>query len=399
MSSRIYEHFEVVIAGAGSSGISAAAQAAKQGARVCILEKEASVGGGFVHAGLTSFVRALDYEILPGMYSICVDRNQYFSVDPRKLQQFYYDLLYQQNILLISSAWVMGAEQENGMINHLSVLTREGSMQIDGEVFIDATGDGDLSFLCSVPFTEGREEDGSSMPPIFCFTLKNCKDGWKDLRVEKEKLSAFGISDIRLSCGLLENEVTVMLLDKRKAKASSAIDRARVDMDLRASVIPVFSYLREHDAFSESTMASWGDHIVFPEGRHPQGRMILDTENLVKGTHFEDWVVSNISSPMNLTGMEDIEETAMVSCYDIPYRALIPLRVKNLLLSGRCISGTHRAHGSFRSLETTMATGQAAGAAAVQALEKNKKVQKVDIKRLQKTMMDNGMKLPYWAMI
>lgn len=101
--------------------------------------------------------------------------------------------------------------------------------------------------------------------------------------------------------------------------------------------------------------------MVFPEGRHPQGRTILDSRDLVAGTRFPDWVVANLTADIELPGMEGIEEAPSVRAYDIPYRALTPVRVKNLLLCGRCISGTHRAHGSFRALQPTLATGQAAG--------------------------------------
>ena len=82
--------------------------------------------------------------------------------------------------------------------------------------------------------------------------------------------------------------------------------------------------------------------------------------------------------------------------YDIPYRALTPVRVKNLLLCGRCISGTHRAHGSFRALQPTLATGQAAGIAAYLALESGGRVQKVAVGRLQQAMLHSGMEPPRW---
>ena len=50
--------------------------------------------------------------------------------------------------------------------------------------------------------------------------------------------------------------------------------------------------------------------------------------------------------------------------YSIPYRSLLPQGTDNLLLAGRCISGTHAAHGSYRVMPICFAMGQAAGAAA-----------------------------------
>jgi len=53
--------------------------------------------------------------------------------------------------------------------------------------------------------------------------------------------------------------------------------------------------------------------------------------------------------------------------YDIPLRSLLPRGVDNLLVAGRCISGTHEAHSSYRVMPICMATGQAAGVCAALA--------------------------------
>ena len=50
--------------------------------------------------------------------------------------------------------------------------------------------------------------------------------------------------------------------------------------------------------------------------------------------------------------------------YDIPYRSLVPKEIGGLLLSGRNVSGTHRAHASYRVMGEALATGQTAGTAA-----------------------------------
>ena len=55
--------------------------------------------------------------------------------------------------------------------------------------------------------------------------------------------------------------------------------------------------------------------------------------------------------------------------YEIPYRCLVPLRVDDLLVAGRCISVTHQALASTRLTPTIMTLGQAAGTAAVHSLQ------------------------------
>jgi hypothetical protein len=54
--------------------------------------------------------------------------------------------------------------------------------------------------------------------------------------------------------------------------------------------------------------------------------------------------------------------------YQIPYRVMVPERIDDLLVAGRCISVDHVALGSTRIMSTCMALGEAAGAASVLSL-------------------------------
>jgi hypothetical protein len=77
-------------------------------------------------------------------------------------------------------------------------------------------------------------------------------------------------------------------------------------------------------------------------------------------------------------------------CYDIPYRCLIPKKVGNLILSGRCISATHDAMASSRVMSICMAVGEAAGKAAQIAVKSGVKPADIDVKQLQQALRDEG---------
>ena len=64
--------------------------------------------------------------------------------------------------------------------------------------------------------------------------------------------------------------------------------------------------------------------------------------------------------------------------YEIPYRCLVPETVGGMLFAGRCISGTHEAHASYRVTGTCMAMGQAAGLAAAMAAAEGESPDKLD---------------------
>lgn len=76
--------------------------------------------------------------------------------------------------------------------------------------------------------------------------------------------------------------------------------------------------------------------------------------------------------------------------FDIPYRSLVPKHIDGLLLSGRCISGTSEAHGSYRTQGGIMGIGQAAGAAAAVCVRNQAQPRQQDVKEIQAALDQLG---------
>ncbi|MBR5502266.1 MAG: FAD-dependent oxidoreductase, partial [Oscillospiraceae bacterium] len=79
--------------------------------------------------------------------------------------------------------------------------------------------------------------------------------------------------------------------------------------------------------------------------------------------------------------------------YDIPMRALQPLNVENLILSGRCISGSHRAHASYRVMNIAMAIGQASGTMAAVSVLNNQKISELEYSDVKSSLEKQGCNL------
>jgi hypothetical protein len=79
--------------------------------------------------------------------------------------------------------------------------------------------------------------------------------------------------------------------------------------------------------------------------------------------------------------------------YDIPFRSLLPQKAGGLIVAGRCISGTHEAHSSYRVMPIVMATGQAAGVAAALAARASIEPREVDVRRVQAELRRQGASL------
>ena len=76
--------------------------------------------------------------------------------------------------------------------------------------------------------------------------------------------------------------------------------------------------------------------------------------------------------------------------YEIPYRCLLPLGVEGLLVAGRCISGSHEAHASYRVTGNCMAMGQAAGLAGAWAAAESRTPSALDGRQLRSRLATLG---------
>jgi hypothetical protein len=92
----------------------------------------------------------------------------------------------------------------------------------------------------------------------------------------------------------------------------------------------------------------------------------------------------------NLTdgwGRQGADRVFLKTPADIPYRSLVPVKMDNLLVAGRCLSSEFMAQAAARLVLTCLNMGQAAGTAVAQSLEEGVAPRKIDVKRLQATLV------------
>jgi len=122
------------------------------------------------------------------------------------------------------------------------------------------------------------------------------------------------------------------------------------------------------------------------------GRYTLELEDLRAGRRFDDAVTFGAFG-VDIHDVKRGEKSAhgtKIRPYQIPYRCLLPESIGGLLFAGRCISGTHEAHASYRVTGTCMAIGQAAGLAAAMAAAEGRSPEQVDPVSLRRTLEAKG---------
>ena len=413
------DSFDVVVVGGGASGVAAAVSAAEEGARTLIIERSGIVGGNLTsgHVGP-----------LMGEYgkNTMSDRiNKAFTDNVRRVQNFeeakiaLTELVAQSGAAVYLNCSLADVIKDGDVITHVVITTPNGLRAVGGRVFIDGTGDGLLAYLAGEEFEMGRE-DGLVQPASVMFTVKGV-DPTQTIVCRHEKMdtelkrgSYLDLCRRACASGELPPSVNIVRLypcaapDERMVNATqingldplSLEDYSKAQTELRRQIGQVVAFLKSNvEGFENITVKDSSDGVGFRESRRIKGLYTLTAEDVIEGRLHSDVIVHGAAFPIDIhnpagAGQAESDSTPHVSGrYDIPYRATVPVKNKNLFLSGRCISGTHRAHASYRVMNTAINIGEAVGIAAAICASQSVSAQELDARAVQDVLARRGIDL------
>ena len=333
---------------------------------------------------------------------------------PEYLAFVYDEMCEEAGVDILYNATLVGAVTDEGRIDNCVVQTIEGPGRIQAKVFVDATGDALLSRLVGVTAERGSEKTGRNQPMTLRFEMggidapkvhhffrDDLKDGWKTARGEKV-----------LAKALKEGRFPFVEFDKMKTTEKffqGGVARGELTEDdilyIQAFTIPgktgVMSMncpempplsFSSTDAVSISKAVTFGRKMMrrlagffinnipgfekayisreasmvgVRESWRIRGKYYMDAEDYLKAHHFPD-AVCRTAYPIDIhdVKLDLFEKLKKGEYYEIPYRALVTNEISNLLVVGRCASGSFAAQASFRIQPTCMSMGEAAGIAA-----------------------------------
>ena len=423
--------YDVIVAGGGPAGIAAAVSAARTGAKTALVERYGILGGmltsghvqpilGFAQ-GRTMYDEIVElltagHEDAPKM----VTRNgREIGIDLEEAKYRLLKLCVDNGVYVYLQTVVADVLKEGNRITGLKICTPMGLQELKASLVVDSTGDGFVAALAGAPFEMGRASDGKCQPVTLEFTVDHVD--------ESIGITAWGGSDpVTLpdgtkyseACkaanarGELPENVTIVRLHRtanpgeRNVNATQVNGRnsltvegiAESELLLRQQVEPIMNFLRKTaPGFANARVKSSASTLGVRETRRFVGEYVLSDSDVEFGARFEDvvvhkaWFLIDIHNP---TGGGQAEKRSQPAIpYDIPYRSLVPLEIDGLLLSGRNISGTHRAHASYRVMGVAMATGQAAGTAAALCAREGCLPRQLDYRKVQQCLADYGAQL------
>ena len=412
--------YDVVVIGSGPAGICAAVAAARRGMKTAIIERYGILGGnltiGCVGPILGSVAKGTMYDELSSLLLTEDGKTWTGRVhDMEKAKRVVLDFLLNAGVNIYLQTPVIDTFQEAGILTGVLVAQKEGLSVIEGKRFIDATGDGDIAVSAGAPWEFGRDGDRKLQPVTLMYIIENVDDsraiscyGEDDpVKLGEEKFLDFTArccSDGRLpeNCYCVRlyptthpGERLVNTTQVNHINPLKQTEIVKAEAELRHQIDCITNFLRTYVPGSENSRINTGASTLgVSERRRNTREYILEVEDLRAGRRFDDVIVHkanfvvDIHNPVG--GGQEYGLAEVIKPYDIPYRCLIPLNVENLLLAGRCISGTHEAMASFRVMSICMAMGEAAGIAAALSITANVSPRQLNVESIQKELTAKG---------
>lgn len=417
--------YDVVVCGGGPAGWVAAVAAARENKRVALIERFGFLGGactagyvipisGFFKNGERK-VGGIAWEYVERLCAAGGAQVEYprghVSVDVEYCKLEIQRMVTEAGVDIYSNSYLTDAimSEDARRISAVCIANKNGTEAICGDIFIDATGDGDLCAAAGVPMTAEEHPQ----PLSYCFELTGVDVTTPLLRDYIHHNGKVPASQVGAIHDLLNEKFREgaaplfggpwfntelnggrLLVNVTRDPASVLDNRAygAAERKMREDIFRIVEILRESfPEFRNAVISSTAANAGVREGRHLVGMYRLTGEDILGGVEFEDTVALT-------THIVDIHRTdggeQRIMRFDkagqIPYRTMVSPQCDDLIAAGRMICADEVAHATLRVQACAMAIGEAAGRAAALCAAGGIAVGEIDTAVLRRTLIRNG---------
>lgn len=436
---------EVIVVGGGTGGVTAAIASARQGVNTLLVEQFGYLGGSQTAALVTpmmgiapsgsSSIGGINEEIRQRLLASGDAAEQASGINgwfnPEMLKYVLEDLCLEAGVQLRYHTTLCDVIQDGNVVKGLVVQSKSGRQALLAERVIDATADADIAVMAGAPYESGRKSDGMNQAMSLRFNMGgvdfdrlcaflNEKDPsqkrqWPFVEFAHTWDREWPISYLfhqAVKEGVIEESDGVYfqvfsmpgrpgelsfncprIMDR--VKGHSVDDLTRAQIIGRQKIRRLAQFCRKYlPGFEEAYIAQTAAMVGVRETRRIVGEYVFSGEDVARAAKFPDAIASG-NYPMdvhNPKGKASVEfgNIRPGEYYEIPYRCLIPQRVDNLLVVGRCISTTFEGQSAMRVQGIIRTLGEAAGYAMALSVKEQISPRQVEVEKVRSLLRSNG---------
>lgn len=414
---------DVLVVGAGCAGCVAAISAAREGRSVTLVERYGFLGGvstgvldtfyGFFTPGSMArrVVDGIPGEIARELIAqgAAFDRPNTFGAgtgitySPETLKRVYEELALQAGVRILLHSFCVDVVMDGERIAGVVVDGKAGPRRIDAGVTIDCSGDADVAAGAGAPYEQaGVESPVQTATTTFRVANVDAARAGAVKRSEMTALMASAAASGNYVLPRLDGSIHrtptpgVMLAIMTRVNeldATDPVDLTRAEIEGRRQVEAYVRFLRDCvPGYESADLIATSTQIGVRESRRIRGEHWLTEEEVIAGRRHDDDIALCGAPIEDHHAASDTHWRYLPDgdVYGIPYGCLLPRRVEQLLVAGKCLSASHDAHASARNMAQCMAMGQAAGTAAALAQETGRPPRETDRSQLRDRLLASG---------
>jgi ribulose 1,5-bisphosphate synthetase/thiazole synthase len=332
-------------------------------------------------------------------------------------------MIQEANITPLLHCYVTDVIMEDSTIKGVITESKSGRGAILSKRIIDATGDADVAFHAGAPFRKSSNDElmqvsvnygcsGIDLEKFHAYISRNPGriGDWGDGdALSQEAFSTFLVEPFEKAreAGDFPKDVTLEsywtnFTDSGEMSSFNGIhmgnidpidvwDLTKAEIEGRKRVLWAVNALKKFaPGFEKARLRTIGSSLGVRESRKIVGGYDLTEHDIRNQARFEDSIGI---CPEFIDGYGIAIMPITGRYFHVPYGILVPKKIVNLLVAGRCVAGDKISHAATRQMCCCIVTGQAAGVAAALSVEDNSTLREVNISKVRDTLKKQGVRV------
>jgi ribulose 1,5-bisphosphate synthetase/thiazole synthase len=347
-----------------------------------------------------------------------------FEILETEMFKYVADMLVQEaGVVPVLHCSAVNVIMDGNAIKGIITESKSGRQAIMAKRVIDATGDADIAYLAGAPFrknpknelmevtvnfgcsgvnigkflmyvylnrgsigdwgeTSGKEEDTFSTYLVEPFNkAKEAGEIPEDVNIESFWTSYTDAGEITSFNGIHMTDID----------CTDVWDLTKAEMEGRKRVMWAIEALRKYTpGFKKARLRTIGASLGTRESRKIIGEYNITEHDVKNEARFDNSIGI---CPEFIDGYDIAILPTTGRYFHVPYGIILPQKVENLLVAGRCVAGDKISHAATRQMVCCTVTGQGAGVAAAVSIKDNITCRQVNISKVQKILKKQGVRI------